>query len=246
MIGRSTRRTTTLLLLGFLSVACALAPAPTPTPTATPAPPTATSPPPTPPPTATPTPSPTDTPTPTDSPYVEFTIVNDTENLVCGIFVSDVDHREGEIPNLVGEMTLMMPSAEVTAELEPGFYNVNVMGCQMDVLHDVYNVDLTEAMTWHLSEELESAEPERLYVEVVNERSYDFCGFYIRPGDSEDWGENLLHPEINFVITPGSSYVEFLDGPGVYDLKLEDCAGNIARQLLDQEIPQSMTWTLTP
>lgn len=230
-----------LTILACLLGACAAAPSPTST--ITPVPPTPSSVPPTP--TSTPTqPPPTATSPPTASPFVELTIVNDTGEPVCGIFVSTRDH-EGEVPNLTGGWPLVS-GGELTTELDPGIYDINVMGCEMNTLQNLYDVELVESMTWNLSEELASVGPETLYVEVVNQRSYDLCEFYIRPAGSEDWGENLLNPEVNFVITPGSSYIEWLDGPGAYDLMLKDCAGNVARQLINQEIPSSMTWTLTP
>jgi len=84
-----------------------------------------------------------------------------------------------------------------------------------------------------------------LLVTVVNNRSYDFCEFYISPSGSEDWGENLLEPEFGFIITANSSYLEWIE-PGTYDLLIRDCNGNVAAEKYDLTIPQNMTWTLRP
>jgi len=138
-----------------------------------------------------------------------------------------------------------MLDATLTAEMDPGTYDLEVWDCQMNQLHAVYDLEVTEALTWNLSEPLEGTPPEEIWIEVVNQRSYDMCEFYIRPAGAGEWGENILHPEINFVITAGGSYVEWVP-PGIYDLLIKDCAGNVARQLINQEIPQNMTWTLTP
>ena len=186
---------------------------------------------------------PTETPTPTESPFVLLSITNDTEVMICGIFVTYVGF-EGELPNLITPP--MFPGGRITKEFEPGVYNIEVYDCQMNLLHEVRNFELVDALTWNLVDEIEGAEPDTLWIEVVNNRSYDLCEFYIRPGDSDDWGENILHPERGFLITAGSTYIEWIEGPGTYDLLLKDCAGNIARQLNDFEIPQNMTWTLTP
>jgi len=227
-----------IMLLVLLLAACTPTTAPTPTLaptlTATSVPPTAT-----PMPTATPTPlPPTETPVPTG-----ITFVNDSGEMICAIFAY-TRGQEGELPNLVKSPPLM-PNATLVAEMDPDTYDLEVWDCQMNQLHAVYALEITEALTWNLSEPLEGTPPEEIWINVVNQRNYDMCEFYIRPAEAEEWGENILHPEINFVIAAGSSYLEWVS-PGVYDLLIKDCAGNVASQLTNQEIPQNMTWTLTP
>jgi hypothetical protein len=206
-----------------------------PTPSPSPLPPTEV-------PTSTPLP-PTETPAPTISPFIQLTFVNDTDEMVCGIFAS-TQGQEGELENLAGG-TPLIPSGRVTADLAPDNYDILVMDCQMNQIQNIFDFELSEAMNWNLSETPAGAEPELLWINVVNNRSTDMCEFFIRPANSTEWGENVLHPEINFIISAGSSYLEWVE-PAIYDLLIRDCSGNVASQLNDLEIPQNMTWTLTP
>ncbi len=82
---------------------------------------------------------------------------------------------------------------------------------------------------------------------LINERAWDICDFYKRPADSEDWGDNLFHPEFDYYLEAGSTLFEEIE-PGVYDFMLVYCDGTLASIEEDLEVPegQNMTWTLTP
>ncbi|MBN1666482.1 MAG: hypothetical protein JW862_05320 [Anaerolineales bacterium] len=210
-------------------------------PSATPLPPTETPIPPS----ETPAP-PTPTPTETATPVVHISLVNDTGEWLCGVFFYSSDYY-GDIPNLINVEAgdLFLPDEILEFELVPGNYNVSVWDCAGNKLHDFPFYDLAgQELNWALSE------PLVIYTEalvtIVNQLSYDLCEFYVRPAESTDWGENLLSPEWGIYITIGSTYLHWVDVGGVYDFQLRYCDGTLARELLDQEIPSNMEWTLNP
>lgn len=250
-----------IFLLALAASACSSA-SPTPSPSATPPPPTETPIPPTEtltptdtpiPPTSTPvpptvTPTETDTATPTETsiPLVHISFLNDTGGMVCGVFFYP-DDFDGEVPNLVDVEAgkIMMPGDILEIDLPPGSYNTSVWDCMGNRLQDFPFYDLQgEELTWELSQPL-IVYTEAL-VTIVNQLAYDLCEFYVRPGDSTDWGENILAPDWGFYITAGSTYLHWVDVGGVYDFQLRFCNGAIAGELYNQEVPSNMEWTLRP
>jgi hypothetical protein len=245
------------MLIGLVLVLCSLAlvscsvtalfqeetPTPTPTSTKTPTPiPTATL---TFTPTLTPLP-PTETPTPTEDPNVEITFVNDTGEFVCAVFAY-IFGESGEVENLLNDQ-VMMAGTSTRVELPKGEYTFEVWDCQMNKLHDLYGFVIEEDFEWKLSEvpEVYTYEGQQSLI-LVNERAWDVCELYIRPGDSEEWGDNLFHPDQGYYLPAGSTLIEPLE-TGVFDFMLVYCDGTVASTQMDLEIPegQSLTWTLTP
>ncbi len=196
-------------------------------------------------PTLTPLP-PTETSTPTEDLNVEITFVNDTGEFICAIFAY-VFGESGEVENLLNNQ-VMMAGVSSRIELPKGEYTFEVWDCQMNKLHDLFGFVVEEDFEWKLSEvpEVYTYEGQQSLI-LVNERAWDVCELYIRPGDSEDWGENLFHPEQGYYLPAGSTLIEPLE-TGVFDFKLVYCDGTLASTQMDLEIPegQSLTWTLTP
>ncbi len=238
-----------ILLLAVLITSCSgFAEVSTQTPTATALPPSPTPLPPsaTPiPPSSTPIP-PTATPTETPIPMVHISFVNDTGGTVCGIFFYPTGFS-GKIPNLVDVDAgkILQPEDVLEIDLEPGEYNASAWDCAGNKFQNFSFFELqgTE-LTWELSQPL-IVYTEAL-VTIVNNLSYDLCEFYVRPGDSTDWGENILAPDWGVFITVGSTYLHWVDVGGVYDFQLLYCDGTLAGELNDQEVPSNMVWTLKP
>lgn len=199
--------------------------------------------------TLTPTPvPPTATPeaTPTEDNFVTVTFNNDTEDLVCAIFAFTTDHT-GEAPNLI-EGQLMTAGQTVSVDLEKGDYDFQVWDCQMGAVNNLYQFMIEEDFAWDLSGVPENYSYEaQQSVILINERAWDVCEFYIRPADSDDWGNNLFFSEYDYYLSAGSTLIEPIE-PGVFDFKLVYCDGTVASVKEDLEVPegQNMTWTLTP
>lgn len=230
-----------MLLILMASLAACSAPAqteaPTPTPTQAPTK------------TSTPTEIPaTATPdvTPTDDNLVAINLHNDTGGMVCGVFAYTLD-TFGEQENLVPNQ-VMMAGDSFELQLEKSEYFIEVWDCEMNALHSLVEFDVAQNFDWNLSEVPEQYTYEAPQSVVLkNERAWDICEFYIRPYDSEVWGENLFHPEFDYYLTAGSTLIEPLES-GIFDFKLVYCDGTVASVKEDLEVPegQSMEWTLTP
>jgi hypothetical protein len=199
-------------------------------------------------PTLTPTiaPSSTITPTPTENPFANISFINDTGEMVCAIFIYSSDFS-GQPTNFL-ENNVILAGDTVDVQIEKDEYIVEVWDCQMQHLHHLYGFVIEDDLNWNLSEVPQdyAYEAQQLII-LVNERSWDICEFFIRPGDSEDWGENHFNPAYDYYLSAGSTLLEEIE-PGVYDLKLVYCDGTIASMEENLEIPegQNMTWTLTP
>jgi len=191
-------------------------------------------------------PTTTPEPTPTEDLSVQIKIINDTSEPVCAIFVY-TSETSGDLPNHLNGAVLMDGNG-TDLELEIGTYNIDVWDCQMNQLHALSNFYIEEAFEWNLSETPEQyVNNLQESVILINQRAWDICEFYIRSAVSEEWGENLFHPEFDYYLTSGSTLIEPIEA-GVYDMRLIYCDGTLASQMDDLEIPegQTMTWTLTP
>lgn len=210
-------------------------------------------------PTVTPTETPSNTSTPTEVPatatpeatpteenIVTIKVHNDTGDMVCGIFAYTMDSF-GEQENLVPNM-VMMAGDSFEFQLEKGVYIIDVYDCEMNRFHSLAEFDIAQGFNWNLSEVPEQYTYEAPQsVILINERAWDICEFYIRPYDSDDWGENLFYPEYDYYLAAGSTLIEPLE-PGIFDFKLVYCDGTVASVQEDLEVPegQNMEWTLTP
>jgi hypothetical protein len=210
-------------------------------------------------PTVTPTETPADTPTPTEAPatvtpeatptdenVVTISVNNDTGDMVCGVFAYNFE-TTGEHENLVPGM-VMMPGGTFDFQLEKGVWYIDVYDCAANKLHSLAEFEIAEGFDWDLSEVPESYVYEgQQSLVLTNERAWDICELYIRPYDSEDWGENLFYPESDYYLAAGSTLIEPLES-GTFDFKLVYCDGTVASVMEDLEVPegQSMEWTLTP
>lgn len=75
---------------------------------------------------------------------------------------------------------------------------------------------------------------------VVNQAGVAICYLYISPSDADTWGEDWLG---DAVIRPGKQRTFSLP-PGEYDLKAEDCEGNILSEHHNVDISGKMRWTV--
>lgn len=78
---------------------------------------------------------------------------------------------------------------------------------------------------------------------VKNDSGISICFVYISPTDSESWGENALAG--NEVIRSGNQRV-FRVPEGSYDLRADDCDGNLVAYHMGVSLAGSMTWSLDP
>lgn len=81
-------------------------------------------------------------------------------------------------------------------------------------------------------------------VTVNNNSTQPICFVYISPSDSNEWGEDRLGAEDT--IEPGESFEISVD-PGTYDLRADDCDGNVIDEEQGVEVGtgQNINWDFT-
>jgi hypothetical protein len=90
-----------------------------------------------------------------------------------------------------------------------------------------------------------TAEPEASVpsLDVVNDSTTPVCYVYISPTKSDEWGPDQLGEEN--MIDGGASFTLTDIPAGTYDLKAEDCSGNLLGILYDADINEGQyTWTI--
>lgn len=86
------------------------------------------------------------------------------------------------------------------------------------------------------SESTEAQEPESeegATLHLVNESGLPVCGLFMVASDSEDWGRNFITSE---PLAVGAQFTMSDVPPGLYDMKINDCDGNIVNWRLDIEV----------
>lgn len=78
---------------------------------------------------------------------------------------------------------------------------------------------------------------------VQNNSGIVVCAVYISPVESESWGENALAKDD--VLRSGSQHV-FQIPEGSYDLRADDCNGNLVAYYFGVDLAGRQTWSLDP
>ena len=76
---------------------------------------------------------------------------------------------------------------------------------------------------------------------IVNHSSVTFCRVYISATTAADWENNAAFDQ---VITAGSQ-ADIRVAYGEYDLRIDDCEGNLLVDAYSVNVPEVTTWTLT-
>lgn len=213
-----------LALLAVL--ACSAIPGAAPTPTSPPPPP------------ATLPPLP-----PTTAPTGGLTLVNQSGQTVCYVYISPVtDTTWGE--DQLDASEVIDAGSSRTFDVAPGAYDLRADDCSRAVLAEERGVTVTaEGITWTLSGTASQPPPPgggSLTINLVNNLDQAVCYVYIRPGTSTDWGADRLGAA---TIAGGTSH-SFSINPGTYDFRAEDCSRLMIDEQLDVAISQNSTWTI--
>jgi hypothetical protein len=211
-----------LALLAVL--ACSVIPGAAPTPT---------SPPPTLPP----------VPTPTTPAMGGITLVNQSGQTVCYVYISPVTDTTWGDDQLGGSEVIETGSSR-TFDVAPGAYDLRADDCNRTVLAEERGITVTpEGITWTLTGSAAQPPPPSggsLAINLVNNLDQAVCYVYIRPGTSTNWGADRLG---SAVIAAGTSQAFNVDA-GTYDFRAEDCSRLMIDEQLDVLISQNSTWTI--
>lgn len=80
-------------------------------------------------------------------------------------------------------------------------------------------------------------------LDIVNDSGETICFVYISTSDSEDWGPEQLGEDT--ILEPGQTFTITDIPPGTYDIKAEDCSGEIMARNYEVKLGAAdFTWTI--
>ncbi len=188
---------------------------------------------------STPTPLPPPPPSPTPQPAASVTVVNQSSDIICFLYVSPSTSDEWGADQL-GANDIIDVGASFTVNVQPGTYDLRAEDCDGNPVAEQYNVVLGQ-YTWTVTG---SAAGTTGTLTIINNTASTVCYVYISPSSSEEWGDDQLGT--NNTIPPNGSF-DITDIPfDTYDLKATDCDGvTLAEQYAVVLGDQDYTWTLS-
>jgi hypothetical protein len=167
-------------------------------------------------------------------------IVNNSSQTICYFYASfSTDSNWGG--DWLGSSNTIPPGVTFTfTNVAPGTYDFKADDCSNNEIATEFGVDIPANDTWTLSDTGSTGDTYDLY--IVNNSSYTVCYLYISPDTSSDWGADWLG---SATIPSGTSYTFYSVSPEVYDIKAEDCSGNVIVTYDKFDFPTYDTFTIT-
>ena len=163
-------------------------------------------------------------------------LVNESSYEVCYVYISPVDQDDWGA-DWLGLGTTIPAGASHTFPVPSGTYDLRADDCDGNPLDIQTGITLgAEGITWTLSDVTQAS------LTVINQLDIPICYIYISPAGSAEWGGDWLGGD---AIAPGSEYT-FTFPEGTYDLRAEDCNGNLLTEEYGATLSGDMTWTISP
>jgi hypothetical protein len=188
---------------------------------------------------------PTPTPTPTlTPPAATLTLYNDAGEAVCRVFIVPAGSASwGE--DQLGGAEFVDPGENRSFSIPQGRYDVKAEDCEGNVLDRQENVLVEGMSAWLIPGEPDPTAEPRLLT-LSNESGQTVCAVYITLSalsEEQEWGENRLQP--GEVVEPGETR-SFSVPAGTYDLRAEDCEGNVIDVRRGLAVDESAKWSIAP
>ena len=183
-------------------------------------------------------PTATDTPTPTivKSTAISLTIDNQSDTVICSIFISFGVSSQWGNDWLASDTSIAVGETYTIDTITPGTYDLSATDCDNNVIAEKYDFDMvTGEQTWVVTTDL-------VELTVINNGSLRLCELYIISAGSEGWGLNQLDAEE--AIDSGSEFTITNIPVGSYNLKVVACEGLGGSELYDQMLDKSSEWTI--
>lgn len=161
--------------------------------------------------------------TPTPQPNSIFTIINNSEQTICGISLYSERQHEWLSDWLDGET--IEPGETYSLDLVGGIFDIILRNCDDTLLIQQYDENITGSFEYILP--LLTAT-----LHIVNNSDTSICNVHISLSTSSVWGADWL---INNSITPTETY-SFNILPGTYDILLADCNDNVLTREMEVDI----------
>ncbi|MCC6905127.1 MAG: hypothetical protein IT326_04730, partial [Anaerolineae bacterium] len=132
-----------------------------------------------------------------------------------------------------------------TFYVSSGTYDLKAEDCSNNVLDEQYGIQTSASSTWTVYGGATNSGPSTsgdgsVSVTMTNYTPNTACYVYISPSTSDSWGSDWLGSS---TVASQGSYT-FWVTPGTYDLKAEDCSGNVLDELYGISIYNSYSWPL--
>ncbi|MDI7269435.1 MAG: hypothetical protein QME96_15715, partial [Myxococcota bacterium] len=149
-----------------------------------------------------------------------ITVRNRTGGVVCYVYVSPCasDHWGDDI---LAEDTL--PDGEsATIRVQTGCWDLKAEDCSRNVVATQRALNVTGPTTWTLGGS-QAAAPSGATLRINNRSGAQVCFVYVSPCASSNWGDDILAEDV----LPDGSSTSVRVQTGCWDLKAEDCSGNV-------------------
>ena len=194
--------------------------------------------------------------TETGSGTATLTVENTTGEDICLLFVSASSNTEWGDDVLGANTILRAGDSFVVENLAQGEYDFLASGCDSDVSvadyssplpADEYNVNISGTYTWAIAGTRAGVSGGAgVTFSVLNDSTATACLIYLSPSTADEWGEDLLGPLENAVVTPNERFDMINVPPGSYDLLIEDCDGTVLVEEFGIDVIEDYTWNLRP
>ncbi|MCC6475326.1 MAG: hypothetical protein IT514_16455, partial [Burkholderiales bacterium] len=180
---------------------------------------------------------------PSSSGSVPLRLVNSSNSTVCYAYISP-STSDSWGSDWLGSSTVAAGSS-YTFYVSSGTYDLKAEDCSNNVLDEQYGIQISASSTWTVYGGATNSGPSTsgdgsVAVTMTNYTPNTACYVYISPSTSDSWGSDWLGSS---TVASQGSYT-FWVTPGTYDLKAEDCSGNVLDELYGVSIYNSYSWPL--
>lgn len=177
-----------------------------------------------------------------------FTITNDSSTDACWVYISPTPSDTWGQDWLGSD--ILYAGDSYTFYVDAGEWDLMVEDCDGAEMGTVSRIEVMdgEESIWSLSD-TGFADPYsgasggatgEATLWAINSSATDICWLYISPNTADSWGENWLGADI----LPAGSETMFTLSAGLYDLRAEDCNGDMLAERYSANIEGEVEWEL--
>lgn len=172
----------------------------------------------------------------TASEGVVLTLTNDSSIDVCYVYISPSDSTSWGDDWLGTD--IVHAGTGYAFRLTPGTYDLLSQDCEGNELATEFGVDISEAMTWTLSDEAANGDAQLV---ITNHSDREICYLYISPSSSSEWGGDWLGGDSIYM----NGYMEYHLPADTYDMIAQDCAYETVAETYGLTVEGVTTWEIT-
>lgn len=169
----------------------------------------------------------------TSSGNFQITVVNQSPDEVCYVFISESESDAWGDDRLGGEETISSGGSK-SFDMSSGQYDVQLETCDEAVMSTAWQVDSKTTVTVG-----ERGATSRLLID--NTSDTEVCYVFISLSSGGEWGDDWMGG--NESIAAGKKRMFYVK-PGVYDLMVQNCDDESLAEQYEVDLTADKTWTL--